>query len=56
LARITLEEFSEEAKAIIKGDAGSTVDIDLSGTITLNAPIIYIGIGARPFSFKVTWN
>ena len=56
LARITLEEFAEQAKAIIKGDAGSTVDVDLSGTTTLSAPIIYFGIGPKPFSFKVTWN
>jgi hypothetical protein len=56
LARITLESFANEAKAVIKGDSGSTVDIDLSGTIALNSPIIYIGIGPKPFSFKVTWN
>ena len=56
LARITLEEFAEEAKAVIRGDEGSTVDTNLTGTIALNAPVIYISFGAKPFTFKVTWN
>ena len=56
LARITIEEFASEAKAIVRQDQGSTVDVDLSGTIALNAPTIYVTFGVKANSFTVVWN
>jgi hypothetical protein len=56
LARMTLEDFANEAKAVIRGNQGATVEIDLSGTISLSAPNIVISYGVNPFSFKVIWN
>lgn len=56
LARITIEEFANEAKAVVREDQGSTVDVDLSGTIALNSPIVYISFGVKPNSFTVVWN
>ena len=56
LARITIEEFANEAKAIVRQDQGSTVDVDLSGTIALNSPTVYISFGVKPNSFTVVWN
>ena len=56
LARITIEEFASEAKAIVRQDQGSTVDVDLSGTIALNAPEIYVTFGVKANSFTVVWN
>lgn len=56
LARITIEEFAGEAKAIIREDQGSTVDVDLSGTIALNAPKVYVTFGVRANSFSVVWS
>lgn len=56
LARITIEDFASEAKAIVREDQGSTVDTDLAGTIALNSPIVYISFGVNPFSFVVVWN
>lgn len=56
LSKSTVEDFANEAKALIKEEQGASVEIDLSGTTTLNAPIVFIGFGVKPFSFKVTWN
>jgi len=56
LAKITIESFASEAKAVIKGDLGSYVDANLTGTIALNSPIVFIGFATKPNSFLVTWN
>jgi hypothetical protein len=56
LARMTLEDFANEAQAVIRGNQGATVEIDLSGTISLSAPNIVITYGVKPFSFKVVWD
>jgi hypothetical protein len=56
LARMTIEDFASEAKAIVQKDQGSTVDVDLSGTIALSATNIYVTFGLNPSSFTVVWS
>lgn len=56
LARITIEDFASEAKVIVQKDQGSTVDVDLSGTISLSTTNVYVTFGLKPSSFTVVWS
>jgi hypothetical protein len=56
LARMTIEDFASEAKAIVQKDQGSTVDVDLSGTIALSTTNVYVTFGLNLNSFTVVWS
>lgn len=56
LARIDLEEFANLAKAEIRETQGDSVNDNITGTITLNIPTIYITFNNKPNSFSVTWS
>lgn len=55
LARIDLEEFANLCKAKIRETQGGSVNDNISGTVTLNAPNIYITFNSKPYSFSVIW-
>jgi len=56
LAKMTIEDFANEAKAVIRENQGETVVSDVYGTIAMNNPVIYFSYGTKPFSFEVIWN
>lgn len=55
VAKITMEEFAREAKAIIQETQALIGNEDLSGVVSMSDNLI-LEAGEAPFSIKAIWN